>query len=93
MVSEVGHWWGLGLGLGRGELRQRPVWPCGIEMVQVDREDLAQVAFVDDQYSVEQLAAQGLRSCVRRSRSLGVLRVDWSGFGCHPRRRLHRTPW
>jgi hypothetical protein len=41
VVGKVDHWWGLGLGLGRGELRQRPVWPCGIEMVQVDREDLA----------------------------------------------------
>ena len=72
---------GLGLGLGRGELRQRAVWPPGIEVVQVDREDPAQVAFVDDQDPVEQLTAQGLRSCVRRARSSGALRVGWSGFG------------
>ncbi|MDQ3825433.1 MAG: hypothetical protein M3325_06665 [Actinomycetota bacterium] len=76
MISEVDHWWGLGLGLGRGELRQRPVGPCGIEMVQVDRKDLAQVAFVDDQILGRAARGAGFRSCVRRSRSLGVLRVD-----------------
>ena len=50
---------GLGIGLGRCELAQRPVWPRGIEMVQVDREDPAQMALVDDQDPIEQFSAQG----------------------------------
>jgi hypothetical protein len=50
--------WGLGLGLGWGELCQRSVGPRCVEMVQVDPEDPAQVAFVDDQDSVEQLPVQ-----------------------------------
>jgi hypothetical protein len=41
VISEVDHWWWLGFGLGRGELRQRSVGPCGVEMVQVGRHDPA----------------------------------------------------
>jgi hypothetical protein len=41
VVGEVDHWWGLGFGLGRCELPECPVWPRGIEMVQVGREDPA----------------------------------------------------
>jgi hypothetical protein len=41
VISEVDHWWWLGFGLGRGELRQRSVRPCGVEMVQVGRHDPA----------------------------------------------------
>jgi hypothetical protein len=92
-MGKVDHWWRLGFGLGRSELRQHSVWPPGIDVVQVDREDPAQMAFVDDQDPIEQLAAQGLRSCVRRPRLLGVLRVGWSGSGCRRRRRLRRTRW
>jgi hypothetical protein len=41
VVGEVDHWWGLGLGLGRGELAECAVWSHGVEMVEVDREDPA----------------------------------------------------
>jgi hypothetical protein len=37
VIDEVDHVWGLGLGLGRCELRERSVWPRGVEMVQVVR--------------------------------------------------------
>ena len=77
VIDEVGHWWGLGFSLDRCELPERSVWPGVIEVVHIDREDSAQVAFVDDHNPVEQLAAQSFRSCVRRSRSPGVLGVDW----------------
>jgi hypothetical protein len=39
VVGEVDHWWGLSFGLGRCELPECPVWPRGIEVVQVGRED------------------------------------------------------
>jgi hypothetical protein len=39
VTGQVDPVWGLGLGLGRCELRQCPVWPRCVEMVQVDRED------------------------------------------------------
>jgi hypothetical protein len=58
MVGEVDHLWRLGFGLGRCELRKRSVWPRGSDMVEVDVEDLPSVAFVDDQYPLEQFAAQ-----------------------------------
>jgi hypothetical protein len=57
VVGEVDQVWGMGLGLGRCELSERPVWPCGVEVVQVCGEDPAQVVFVDDQDPVEQFAA------------------------------------
>ncbi len=41
VISEVDHWWWLGFGLGRGVLRQRSVGPCGVEMVQVGRNEPA----------------------------------------------------
>ena len=41
IVGQVDHWWWLGLGLGRCELPEPPVWPRGVEMVQIDREDPA----------------------------------------------------
>lgn len=44
---------GLGFGLGRGEVCQRLVWSRVVEVVQVDREDPAQMVFVDDQDPVE----------------------------------------
>jgi hypothetical protein len=50
---------GISLGLSQGKLRQCLVRPRGIEMVQLDREDPASVAFVHDQDPVEQLVAQG----------------------------------
>jgi hypothetical protein len=77
VIGEVDHWWGLGFGLGRCELSEGSVGPRVSEVVQIDREDPVQGALVDDQDPVEQLAAQGFRSCVRRSRSPGALRVDW----------------
>ncbi len=40
VVDEVDHVWGLGLGLGRCELRERSVWPRLVEMVQVPGENL-----------------------------------------------------
>jgi hypothetical protein len=40
-VGQVDHWWWLGSGLDRCELPERPVWPRGVEMVQIDREDPA----------------------------------------------------
>jgi hypothetical protein len=52
MVGQVDHWWGLGFGLGRGELPECLVW-CGVEVLQGDGQDLAQVAFVDDEDPVE----------------------------------------
>jgi hypothetical protein len=53
MVGQVDHWWGLGFGLGWCELPECPVWPCGVEVLQVAGQDPTQVAFVDDQGSVE----------------------------------------
>jgi hypothetical protein len=41
VVGQIDHLRRLGFGLGRCELRQRPVWPPLVEMAQVDREDLA----------------------------------------------------
>ena len=41
VVGEVDRWWGLGIGLSRWELAERSVWPRGIDMVQVDRDDPA----------------------------------------------------
>jgi hypothetical protein len=41
VTGQVDHVWRFGLGLGRCELRQRSVWPCCVEMVQVVREDPA----------------------------------------------------
>jgi hypothetical protein len=41
VIGQVDPVWGLGLGLGRCELRQRSVWPCCVEMVQVVGEDPA----------------------------------------------------
>ena len=41
VVIEVDHTRGMGLGLGWCKLPKRPVWPRGVEMVQVDREDPA----------------------------------------------------
>jgi hypothetical protein len=59
VIGEVDHWWGLGFGLGRCELSEGSVGPCVSDVVQIDREDPVQVAFVDDQDPVEQLTAQG----------------------------------
>jgi hypothetical protein len=41
IVGKVDHRWGLGFGLGWCELAKGPVWPRGIEMVQVAGEDPA----------------------------------------------------
>ena len=41
VVDEVDHARGLGFGLDRCELSQGAVWSRGVEMVQVDRENLA----------------------------------------------------
>jgi hypothetical protein len=41
VVGEVDHVWRLGFGPSWCELLERAVWPRGIEMVQVDREDAA----------------------------------------------------
>lgn len=38
VVGEVDCFWGLGFGLGRCELRRRPVWSRVIEMLRVDGE-------------------------------------------------------
>ena len=40
VVDEVDHVRGLGLGLGRCELRERSVWPRLVEVAQVRGEDL-----------------------------------------------------
>jgi hypothetical protein len=40
VADEVDHVWWLGVGLGGCELRERSVWPCLVEMVQVRGEDL-----------------------------------------------------
>jgi hypothetical protein len=58
VVGEVDHEWGLGFGLDRGELPECAVWSRSVEMMQIDRQDPAQVAFVDDQDLVKQLATQ-----------------------------------
>jgi hypothetical protein len=47
-----------GLQPGPGEVRPRPVWPRGVAVVQGDREDSAQGAFVPDQHPGEELTAQ-----------------------------------
>ena len=41
VVGEVDHIRRLGLGLNRCELSECAVWPCGVEVVQVAREDAA----------------------------------------------------
>ncbi len=41
VAGQVDPVWGLGLGLGRCELRQCAVWPCCVEMVQIVGEDPA----------------------------------------------------
>jgi hypothetical protein len=33
VVGEIDHAWGMGLGLGRRELPEHLVWPCGVEVV------------------------------------------------------------
>jgi hypothetical protein len=53
VVGKVDYWWGSGFGWGRGELPECAVWSRGVEMMKIDREDPAQVAFVDDQDLVE----------------------------------------
>jgi hypothetical protein len=79
MVGEVDHLWGLGFGLGRCELRERSVWPRGSEMVKIDVEGLSQVAFVDDQYPLEQFAAQcsdhPFADRIRRGAGGGLVRI------------------
>jgi hypothetical protein len=34
VAGQIDHLWGVSLGLSRCKLRQCPVWPRGIEMVQ-----------------------------------------------------------
>jgi hypothetical protein len=79
VIGEVNHWWGLGFALGRCELSEGSVWPRVIEVVQIDREDPVQVAFVDDQDPVEQLTAQGsiMRSQIAFARGApgGLVRI------------------
>lgn len=41
VVDEVDHTRRMGLGLDWCKLPKRPVWPRGVEMVQVGREDSA----------------------------------------------------
>ena len=41
VVGEVDRLWGMGFGLERCKLFERPVWACGVEVVQVGREDSA----------------------------------------------------
>jgi hypothetical protein len=41
MVGEVDQGLGLGFGLDRGELPECAVWPRGVEMMEVDRQDPA----------------------------------------------------
>jgi hypothetical protein len=53
MVGQVDRWWGLVFGLGWCELPECPVWPCGVEVLQIDGQDPAQVTFVDVQDPVE----------------------------------------
>jgi hypothetical protein len=53
MVGQVDRWWGLVFGLGWCELPECPVWPCGVEVLEADGQDPAQVVFVDDQDPVE----------------------------------------
>jgi hypothetical protein len=52
-IGEIGHRWGSGVGLGWGELPERAGWSRSVEMMQIDRQDPAQVVFVDDQDLVE----------------------------------------
>jgi hypothetical protein len=41
VVGEVDHGLGLGFGLDRGELPECAVWPHGVEVMEVDRQDPA----------------------------------------------------
>ena len=41
VVDEVDHALGLSFGLDRGELPECAVWPRGVEMMKVDRQDPA----------------------------------------------------
>jgi hypothetical protein len=52
--------------------------------VQIDREDLAQIAFVDDQNPVEQLAAQGSDHAFANGIRPGC--SDWTGADLKPLR-------
>jgi hypothetical protein len=53
MVGQVDHWWGLGFGLGWCKLPECAVWPRRVEVLQVNGQDPAQVAFVGDEDPVE----------------------------------------
>ena len=39
VLGEVDHWWELGFDLGWCELPECAVWPRGVEMMEVDRQD------------------------------------------------------
>jgi len=41
VVGEVDRLWGMGFGLERCKLSERPVWACGVEVAEVGREDSA----------------------------------------------------
>jgi hypothetical protein len=40
VVGEVDHGWGRGFGLDRCELPERSMWGRGVEMMEVDRQDV-----------------------------------------------------
>src|SRR5260221_11844916 len=59
MLGEVDRFGWPGVSLSRGELSEGTVRPTGVVVQQVLGQYLAQVVFIDDQQSVEDLPAQG----------------------------------
>src|SRR5260221_7650311 len=59
MLGEAGRFGWPGVSLSRGELSEGTVRPTGVVVQQVLGQYLAQVVFIDDQQSVEDLPAQG----------------------------------
>src|SRR5258708_16102683 len=59
MLGEVDRFGWPGVSLSRGELSEGTVRPTGVVVQQVLGQYRAQVVFIDDQQSVEDLPAQG----------------------------------
>jgi hypothetical protein len=75
VLGEVDQFWWPGAGLGRGELSEGTVWPCGVVVLQVLGHHPAQVMLIDDQQPVEEFPAEDaddpLADCVRSGRLRG----------------------
>jgi hypothetical protein len=91
VLGEVDRFGCLSFGLGGCELAEGSVRPGGVVVLQVFGQYLAQVTLVEDQQSVEELAAQGADHPLADRVRPGCLR--WAGEnpdacrGEHGRRR------